>query len=985
MTGAVLLCAGSALAADPVARFRAYDGAQPASASGLAINRLDTPVKVVVVMSEPSVAGARALAPTRHLSDGERSGVVARVRAQHDGVRSQVRAQGATVQREFHSAVNGIQVEVKTSALNALAALPGVVRVLPVARHRLNNAVTVPYLGAPAVWAGVPGYKGEGVKVAVIDTGIDYTHANFGGPGTPAAFAAASASSTGPADPTLFGPSAPKVKGGIDLVGDAYTGYTAPVPDSNPLDCGGHGSHVAGTVAGYGVTGFGATYTGPYDAAAYAPGAFTIGPGVAPAADLYAVRVFGCSGSTDVVVEAIDWAVANDMDVISMSLGADFGTSDTADALAAQAAVAAGVVVVAASGNSGAAPYITSSPASGDGVLSVAAIDGRPSFPGAVVTLPGGATLSAQVSNGVALPSASLDTVVLRNADGSVSLGCSSAEYAGTAGKLVIALRGVCARIDRAIFGQAAGAAAVALINNGLGYGIFEGPIPGVSIPFLGVSPGDAAALTGAASVSLAPTTLPNRFLGTAASFSSGGPRVGDSALKPSLAGPGVSVFSTLIGSGTGGIFESGTSMATPHVAGVAALVTQAHPGWSAHDLSAAIAQTALPSRLPDYYARIEGSGLVQPIGATKTQAVVSVEEDRTATNLSFGFAEFSKDLRASRHLRVTNHGKRRATFKLTSEATSGDPHALRLSRSSITVGPGETESFQVSLSVPVGSVPDSATFNDIAGLVTLTPATGSDNSGVALTLPYYLVDRARSQLEAELTGALGPRSPTSTVTLTNEGGAQANADFYAWGLAGTRQGASPFDVRAIGVQTFPVSGSVNLLVFAVNTFDRFSSAATGEVDLYIDSDGDGWADYDVFSSDLNGDGNALVGVLNLRTGGLKVRFFTDAPTDGSTLLLPAYTSDLGLSPSRPRLTYWAYAWNWNGYFNAVPGAASFNAFSPAISNGDWVPVAPGTSARSAASIDATEWALTPALGLMVVNKENRAGAAQAALLGVRR
>jgi hypothetical protein len=58
-----------------------------------------------------------------------------------------------------------------------------------------------------------------------------------------------------------------------------------------------------------------------------------------------------------------------------------------------------------------------------------------------------------------------------------------------------------------------------------------------------------------------------------------------------------------------------------------------------------------------------------------------------------------------------------------------------------------------------------------------------------------------------------------------------------------------------------------------------------------------------------------------------------------------------------------------------------FNAFTPAISNGDWVPIAPGTTALEPASIDPAEWALTPALGLMIVNKENGSGAAQAALL----
>src|SRR5205085_11459516 len=113
-------------------------------------------------------------------------------------------------------------------------------------------------------------------------------------PGTASAFDTAHAAETAPADPSLFGPAAPRIKGGIDLVGDSYdadpasaTYQPVPHPDPNPLDCNGHGSHVAGTAAGSGVLSNGSTYAGAYNAATVSGNAWTIGPGVAPKADLY--------------------------------------------------------------------------------------------------------------------------------------------------------------------------------------------------------------------------------------------------------------------------------------------------------------------------------------------------------------------------------------------------------------------------------------------------------------------------------------------------------------------------------------------------------------------------------------------------------------------------------------------------------------------------------------------------------------------------
>src|SRR5439155_19622542 len=131
----------------------------------------------------------------------------------------------------------------------------------------------------------------------------------------------------------------------------------------------------------------------PYnDLTLAAPDNFSIGPGVAPKADLYALRVFGCEGPTNATVDAIDWAVDNDMDVINMSLGSTFGSKDDPSAVAATNADKAGVIVVASAGNAGPSPYVIGSPSTADGAISVAANDPYPTFPGAMLSFSGTTT-----------------------------------------------------------------------------------------------------------------------------------------------------------------------------------------------------------------------------------------------------------------------------------------------------------------------------------------------------------------------------------------------------------------------------------------------------------------------------------------------------------------------------------------------------------------------------------------------------------------
>ena len=1029
------------VAASPGARFVAVESPAwvktnftPAALKG------EEHVKVIVRMSADPVALVRARAPNRVLSDAEEAATVSRAHAQHEAIAPGLTALGARVLGHFHYAFNGVKVEIARGAIARLASLPGVVEAMPVRTYHLNNAVSVPFIGAPLVWQATPGFRGEGIKIALIDTGIDYTHADFGGPGTVAAFTAAQATSTQPADPSLFGPNAPKVKGGTDLVGDDYDANdpakSTPVPDPNPLDCNGHGSHVAGTAAGFGVLQDGRTFGGPYDVSAYADNAFLVGPGVAPKADLYAVRVFGCSGATDVVTEAIDWTVEHKMDVVNMSLGSDFGLAISADSIAAANAAKAGILVVAAAGNAGPGLYVTGEPAVAEGVVSVAAMDSTAAFPAAVLALSTGGSVTVQNSNGGALLNGTSypGVVVLRNTgfngepnDGSLSFGCQEADWDKTrnggvdvAGKLVVALRGTAtycdqpsagARVFRAGAGQKYGAAAVVLLNNAPGYPPFEGQIPGgdpttnpfgaVTIPFYGAqgastptapSP-DAAAIIAAASATATNSSIANPGFELTASFSSGGPAQIDSGFKPSLAAPGVSILSTLSGSGYLGVRLSGTSMATPHVTGVAALARQAHPTWSSQDQRASVLQTATLSLFRTQNLRLGGAGVVQPVGATLTQAVVLAPDDQM-NPLAFGEAEMLHPFVGQRELTIRNHGRTAIDFSLSSSPVSGGPVTVGFSRKRLRVPPGGDAKVVVTLAVPTSSVgpthdPSSGAvlFQEVSGFVTLTPGPGQ-NGGVTLSLPYYLVPRVRSNAFSFTGHPLGPSHPQNTLYVTNFGGATpAVTDFYNVGLVSDPQGLAFFDPHALGVQEFPSTATDNYLVFALNTWNRFNNPAVDEIDICVfTTQPAGPCDAvstlpdfmvigiggSVISAQLPID-QMVAAVFNPATGQALVRFFADAPTDGSTVLLPVLASDLGLSATTPSFSYTAATFDENLATASLPGVGAFNAFNQPITVSAFPVVAPDTFVPVGVHVDPAQFAATPQLGLMVIVPDNRA------------
>ncbi len=995
----------------------------------LGISNQPTTVVVQLAGDPVTVVDGDSATP---LTDEQKQQLRSQLKSKQGPVAQQVQSLGGQVLASYQSSYDGLKVRIRASQASSLSSLPGVVAVHPLQLMEPSNIHAIPLVGAPQVWDGLAGLHGEGIKIGVIDTGIDYTHADFGGPGTPAAYQVALGQDT--ADPTLtsvcmtpglapcFGPTAPKVKGGVDLVGDAYNADPSspsynptPAPDPNPLDCAGHGSHVAGTAAGVGVTSTGHTYTGPYNANTVTGSGWNVGPGVAPKADLYAIKIFGCEGSTYDTIDGIEWAVTHGMDVINLSLGSPFGSADDPAAEAASNAARAGVIVVASTGNAGSSPYITTSPGTGTGAISVAANDPTQANPGANLALSTGATLqainanSAIFSDGTTLP-----VRVLLTSSGAISSGCNQASYTGVSGKLVVTRRvvGGCARVARAIYGEQAGAAAVLMVNNTDAFPPVEGQITAnpdtgeqytVTIPFLGAPASAAPALIAAdgKSATLSNTTIANPGYLSLASFGSFGPRSGDSWLKPDLTAPGVAIASVGMGTGNLSATMSGTSMAAPNTAGVAALVKQAHPSWRrVRYWKAAVVNTADPSQVGGYMTAGAGTGLVQALPAVQTQVVALGDRDGPALN--FGFAELERDYAARDSVTLRNFGDAPATFTVSTQLDAGSPHSVVLRDTQVTVRPHDSRDVRVELDVPAataGAATDSTgSFHDVSGLVTFTPAAGSNN-GVTLRVPYYLVPQAVSHVSTRLDASTLLRKGSAIATITNRRGAvPGTADWYSWGLSDKRDhGLASDDLRAAGVQSLYSQG-MPLLAFAISTTKRWSNAAQNEFDVFVDVDNDGNPDYDVVAADLGAlttgtpSGVDAVAVYNLATGTGTIDNLADAPTDSNTITLPVDFSQLCdagspcLSPDNPRFTYTVESFGLTDQTSdSIDATAQFNAFAPSLSTGMFDPVVPNATATETVAIDPVEWKQTPSLGLMIVTHDNPSGQDETQLIALGR
>ena len=1012
----VLTVAPAAVAADPQTRqFERLD-----------VSKIDPQLTPRLLSTEPVTVmlqlKGQPAAARKDLSKAQQKAVATSLEKAQKKLDSSIKKLGGSVQGRYQSAYNGIKVRIPARTVVGLASLPGVEAVRGVRTYSVDNAHSVPFIGTPAAWEDL-GVTGAGETVAVIDTGIDYTHADFGGSGKVSDFESN--------DPTVIEPGTfptSKVIGGYDFAGNDYdatgaAGSTTPSPDPDPLDCYGHGSHVSGTAAGDGVLADGSTYTGPYDSTT-SSNDFAIGPGVAPEASLIALKVFGCEGSTSLVIDAFEWiadyniAHSDGVDVVNMSLGSPFGRADDPDSVASDVLVASGVTVVASAGNEGPNAFITGAPGAADGVISVAAEDTLASFPGAVIDFATAADIT-NANNQNAYPGLPVSGTlkVIGDGAGGLSLGCETADY-GTLppNSVAVIQRGVCPFVDKGAAAQAAGAIGVIDVNrddiaNPDELPTFIGYNPEIfDIPMIGTGRGVKAALIAAdgQAVTLMPGgTIDNPTYKRLASFSSGGPRNGDNASKPDVSAPGVSIVSTLSGGGTKGTTESGTSMASPHVAGVAALVRAANPSWTPLKVKAAIMNTATvdASVTSGYITRTWGSGLVQP--AKAVSAVTFATTGSMTASLSFGYDPVSGAYSETKPITFSNDSASPVTYNLAGSSI------VTLSASSVTIPAGGSATVDATASRSLASLaalPSTSVFaNGLWGgviassnVVTATPAASAP--GVyPLRIPFTAVPRPLSSVTPSAPSAYTTSGGISraTVTLSNSGIHTGYADVYAWGLSDPQDlpvaPRSTNDIRAVGVQSIPAEALTGVpdtsdrgLIFAVNTWGNWSSGSSNEFDIAIYGANKHKPDYFVVGIDYGAlttgsfDGRLASFVISA-AGDLVDAWVADAPANGSTVLLPILASDIGQTGDNARFSYdiAGFSIEDSALIDVVAGQAEFGIKKPAVSTGDFLALDPGGSATLNLAVDKGKLAVSPALGWMVVTLDDANGAAQADLVPI--
>lgn len=634
------------------------------------------------------------------------------------------------VRRGYDTLFNGYAVEASAADRASIARMPGVKALWPIdviqapefdpivgASPNLDKAIAMTRAN---VVQDTLGYRGTGIKVAVMDTGIDYDHADLGGDGVDRA------------NSTVF-PTA-RVIAGWDFVGDAFNFDQTPIPDPYPDDCNGHGSHVAGIVG--------------------ASGDIT---GVAPDVQFGAYRVFGCDGSTtsDIMLAAMERAYNDGMDILNMSIGSRAQWPQYPTAAASSRLVKRGMVVVASIGNNGPGgsapdgPYAAGAPGVGEHVIGVASYDnGQLAFQvGSNLYGYNQASASPIAPTSGNLPLSKTGTTA------TVDDGCVALAPGSQTGNAVLIRRGTCGFHVKALNAMNAGAAAVVLYNNAVGaLNPTVAGVPAITIPVVAITAAhgaeiDAAITAGGATLTWTDQAVvfPQGSGGLISGFSSFG-MAADLSLKPDIGAPGGAILSTIpLAQGGYGVI-SGTSMSSPHVAGAAALLLQARPHFARehriHELGARLQNNANPtvwSGNPALgfleQAHRQGAGLLD------IEAAILATVDVLPGKLSLGESEAGPQVR---RLTLRNRGSSAVTYDLSNMpalATGPKSQTNYATISTFAAFAGATFS-SASVAVPAGGVatvdvtitaPATPNQGQYGGYVVLTPQGG----GNVLSVPY--------------------------------------------------------------------------------------------------------------------------------------------------------------------------------------------------------------------------------------------------------
>ncbi|KAI1867749.1 uncharacterized protein JN550_006890 [Neoarthrinium moseri] len=574
------------------------------------------------------------------------------------------------------------------------------------------------------------GIVGTGIKVAVIDTGIDYRHPALGG---------------------CFGPGC-LVSYGYDIVGDDYTGANTPKPDDDPWDgCAGHGSHVAGIIAAQ------ANELG-----------FT---GAAPGVTLGAYRVFGCDGSAadDVLIEAYLRAYDAGSNIITASIGGSSGWSEAPWSVVVSRIVEQGVPCTVSAGNSGDyGLFYASTAADGKKVTAIASFDNTQS-PALLVTSNYSVDGGADQQFGYALgePGAwagvNLPLWAPSTNPNDTAGGCAAypADTPDLSGKIVLIRRGSCTFVQKATNARAFGAKYIMFYNNVVGATAAAAAVDGI------LAVGMTTAATGTAWVKAiaagsevvldmldpetAPVilqTTPNTVTGGYAStYTSWGPTF-EADVKPQLSSPGGNILSTYpVPLGSYAVL-SGTSMACPLAAAVYALVAEVRGTFDPAVIEKLLSSTSNPQLLNDGTGAYpvlapvaqQGSGLIQAYDAAYASTLLST------SSLAFNDTDNFVD---TLNFTISNLGTEDVTYDIaTVGAATGytfsttvypdnfpgvefdDTFAtLEFSEAKVTVAAGASSVVQVTVTPPAL---DAKRLPVYSGYITL-----NGTNGDSLSLPY--------------------------------------------------------------------------------------------------------------------------------------------------------------------------------------------------------------------------------------------------------